>query len=202
MAWARRVDSGVLAAGAGEFFDALLEARGLGLRPQPSASAAGPGARRLLVSGTTSERSREALRRARQRGIPVLPVPDELFHGRGDPTGPLRRWADDATAALDRTPTVVVTIERPTSADPRDAPRLEGLLADAVQRILGRRTVSGIFAEGGATAAAVIRRLGWTRLRVVRELAPGVATLDADGSPGGQITLKPGSYAWPETIWN
>ena len=67
--------------------------------------------------------------------------------------------------------------------------------------VLRRRTVSEVFAEGGATAAAVIRRLGWTRLTVVRELAPGVATMDAEGTPGGRITLKPGSYAWPGAIW-
>ncbi len=79
---------------------------------------------------------------------------------------------------------MVVTIDRPVSNDPADARRLEGLLADVVECVLRRRAVSGVFAEGGATAAAVIRRLGWTRLTVVRELAPGVATLDADGSRG------------------
>ena len=119
-------------------------------------------------------------------------MPDALFHHRGAPNELVQGWAEDAAAAFDRSATVVVTIDRPVSNDPAAASRLEGLLANVVD---------GIFAEGGATAAAVIRRLGWTRLTVVRELAPGVATMDAAGASGGQITLKPGSYAWPETIW-
>jgi hypothetical protein len=41
--------------------------------------------------------------------------------------------------------------------------------------------------------------MGWARLTVLRELAPGVATLAVDG--GGEsllLTIKPGTYAWPE----
>jgi uncharacterized protein YgbK (DUF1537 family) len=200
VAWAGRVEEGLLAAGAAEFFDALLEARGLDRRAHTPADEPGSSQRRLLVSGTTSDRSRRALQEARRRGVPVLPMPDGLFHARGDDAKLIEDWAEDAAAALDRAPAVVVTIDRPVSSDPAAAHRLEGLLADVVKGVLERRTVSDIFAEGGATAAAVIRRLGWTRLAVVRELAPGVATMEAGGSTGGRITLKPGSYAWPETV--
>jgi uncharacterized protein YgbK (DUF1537 family) len=199
-AWAGHVEEGLLAAGAAEFFDALLEARGLDRRTHTPAPEPGPSERRLFVSGTTSDRSRKALHDARERGVPILPMPDGLFHAREAAAKLVEDWAEDAAAALDRSPAVVVTIDRPVSNDPDAAHRLEGLLADVVKGVLERRTVGDIFAEGGATAAAVIRRLGWTRLTVVRELAPGVATMDADGEPGGRITLKPGSYAWPETI--
>ena len=201
LAWASRVDRQLLAAGAAEFFDALLEARGLSWRPAPPAAPPGPSERRLLVSGTTSERSRRALGKARERGVPVLPMPDALFRNRGDATELVCRWAEAASAALDGSPTVVVAIDRPVSNDPADASRLEGLLADVVASVLQRRAVSGVFAEGGATAAAVVRRLGWTRLTVLRELAPGVVTMHADGPQGRPLTLKPGSYAWPEAIW-
>ena len=201
-AWADRVDAGVLAAGGSEFFDALLEARGLDPRPTPSAAPRGPSERRLFVSGTTSDSSRKALQGARALGVPVLPMPDGLFHARGGAADLVAGWAEEAAAALDRSPTVVVTIDRPVSRDKADASRLERLLADVVEGVRQRRAVSGIFAEGGATAAAIIRRLGWTRLTVVQELAPGVATMDAGAPSGGQITLKPGSYAWPEAIWS
>jgi uncharacterized protein YgbK (DUF1537 family) len=202
LAWANRVDEGLLAAGAAEFFDALLEGRGLERRSPVGATALGSSDRRLVVSGTTSDRGRRALQDARERGIPVLPMPEALFHERGAAAELVEGWADDAAAAFDRSPTIVVTIDRPPSNDSAAAHRLEGLLADAVEGVRRRRAVSDVFAEGGATGAAVIRRLGWTRLTVVRELAPGVATMDADASPGGRITLKPGSYAWPETIWD
>ena len=41
--------------------------------------------------------------------------------------------------------------------------------------------VARVFAEGGATAAELVRRMGWPRLTVLRELAPGVATLAVEG---------------------
>jgi uncharacterized protein YgbK (DUF1537 family) len=200
-AWAAAVDETVLAGGGSEFFDALLEARGLVRRADVPAPPPEPSDRRLFVSGTTSDRSRRARQTARELGVPVLPMPDRLFHADGAAPELVDGWADDAAAAFDHSPTVVVTIDRPLSRDRAAARRLEGVLADVVAAVRARREVSGIYAEGGATAAAIIRRLGWTRLTVVRELAPGVATMDTGGRPGGQITLKPGSYAWPESIW-
>jgi hypothetical protein len=40
--------------------------------------------------------------------------------------------------------------------------------------------------------------MGWRRLSVYEELAPGVAALrpEADGAP--VLIVKPGSYWWPE----
>jgi hypothetical protein len=40
--------------------------------------------------------------------------------------------------------------------------------------------------------------MGWSRLTVLRELAPGVATLAVETGESIQLTIKPGSYAWPE----
>jgi uncharacterized protein YgbK (DUF1537 family) len=201
VSWASHVARGILAVGAAEFFDALLEARGFeGRSPGEGLATATTGAR-LVVSGTTSDSGRRALSHARARGIPVLPMPDTLFRGHEATEEALGAWADEAAQALEGAPVVVVTIDREVSGDPAEAPRLEGLLADVVREILERRDVEEIFAEGGATAAAIIRRLGWTRLTVVRELAPGVATMAVEGPRGRRITLKPGSYVWPETIW-
>jgi uncharacterized protein YgbK (DUF1537 family) len=53
---------------------------------------------------------------------------------------------------------------------------------------------------GGATAAAVLRGLGWSRLKVVRVWGPGVVTLQPLAAPGFAVTLKPGSYPWPSGI--
>jgi uncharacterized protein YgbK (DUF1537 family) len=56
--------------------------------------------------------------------------------------------------------------------------------------------------EGGATAAKLVRDLGWQRLNVLRELAPGVVTLGAADGGECAMTMKPGSYSWPEPEGN
>jgi hypothetical protein len=38
------------------------------------------------------------------------------------------------------------------------------------------------------------------RLRVMRELSPGVATLEPVGGAGVWLTIKPGSYRWPAGV--
>jgi uncharacterized protein YgbK (DUF1537 family) len=53
---------------------------------------------------------------------------------------------------------------------------------------------------GGATAASVLRALGWHRLEVVRFWGPGVVSLRPTAAPEFTITLKPGSYPWPAGI--
>jgi hypothetical protein len=42
--------------------------------------------------------------------------------------------------------------------------------------------------------------MGWTRLRVVGELAPGVATLAVGDRDSLRLTIKPGSYVWPDAV--
>ena len=64
-------------------------------------------------------------------------------------------------------------------------------------RVIGRAPVARVFAEGGATAAELVREMGWPRLTVMRELAPGVATLATGRDDAILLTIKPGSYAWP-----
>jgi uncharacterized protein YgbK (DUF1537 family) len=66
------------------------------------------------------------------------------------------------------------------------------------EQVLRQVPVTRVFAEGGATAAELVRRMGWSRLTVLRELAPGVATLAVETGESIQLTIKPGSYAWPE----
>jgi uncharacterized protein YgbK (DUF1537 family) len=87
-------------------------------------------------------------------------MPEALFHGRGASHDLLQSWADAAGAALEESRAVVLAIDRPGSDDSSAANRLGGLLVDAAELVLRRAPVSGLFVEGGATAAAVIQRLG------------------------------------------
>ena len=65
------------------------------------------------------------------------------------------------------------------------------------EQVLRRAPIENVFAEGGATAAELVRCMDWPRLEIVRELAPGVATLAVDGDKKLLLTIKPGSYSWP-----
>ena len=76
--------------------------------------------------------------------------------------------------------------------------RLAAHLVDIAELVLSREQVENIFAEGGATSAELLRRMKWPRLEVRCEWAPGVATLAVAGEASQYLTIKPGSYSWPE----
>jgi len=62
--------------------------------------------------------------------------------------------------------------------------------------------VATLLAEGGATAATICDRIGWSRFTVSDRSPAGVGVL-APLVPGAapRVFIKPGSYAWPKEIW-
>jgi uncharacterized protein YgbK (DUF1537 family) len=102
-----------------------------------------------------------------------------------------------ARQSLDRAGVAVVMSPEPggMEQDPRD---VETLLGQIAASIVSAGQCDWLFAEGGATATAVCRALGWTALEVEAELATGVVVL----KPGAplHLVIKPGSYLWPEEV--
>ena len=80
------------------------------------------------------------------------------------------------------------------------AKRLAQGLVQIAALALAQMPVGRVYAEGGATAAELVRAMGWSRLRLLREVAPGVAALAAGPGQSVVLTIKPGSYAWPAEI--
>jgi uncharacterized protein YgbK (DUF1537 family) len=205
--WARRLDDDTLPAGAAEFFAAFLRATGFRLVEGTSVGVkSAEYATALFVCGSTSSYSRSFCRRCEAHGIPVLRMPPGLFDvssaDRINPQSPklIREWADATVRALEVHPRVMVAIDQPLCREPGLPQILSGHLGEVVERVLNRRPVDHLFAEGGATAIALVRRFGWKRLRVRRELAPGVVCMQVEGMSGPLLTMKPGSYAWPDEV--
>jgi uncharacterized protein YgbK (DUF1537 family) len=103
------------------------------------------------------------------------------------------------TGALRRSSRAVLGIGRPAVSGPSVAVQLAAALTEVAQAVLAGTDVGHVYAEGGATAVRLARRMGWTRLKVVREIAPGVVTAVA-AERRWLLTVKPGSYPWPKAV--
>ena len=205
--WAGQREAGMLPAGASEFFSALLDAipgtptSGLQDSPLTDSQPAGripalPG-RELFVCGTITESSRKFVSAARRRKTPVFSLPQELAWG-----GELSALVADAiaqrvTAVFDVHRRVILNVGLPPVHNPAVARRLSHFVVQIAELVLRRAPIANVFAEGGATAAELVRRMGWARLTVQREHAPGVATLAIEGTRSILLTIKPGTYVWP-----
>jgi uncharacterized protein YgbK (DUF1537 family) len=182
-AWAARTfDSGIPVAGSAPFLSAVLAQRGYGERTPDVPSPGGVRSLRTLIcSGSASPSSRDRIRQAEAAGMPVCRLLES-----GD------RVPDPAAHFA----TTILCIGGPVSRDPVAPERLLDALAGLVAQCISAQRVDHLLLEGGATAACVLRRLGMTRFRVIREWAPGVVTLRAVNGQSLEITIKPGSYPW------
>jgi D-threonate/D-erythronate kinase len=197
--WATRIKPEVLAAGGAEFFAALLRRKGR-VATVPRAVAGNPATRELFVCGTASKSAREFLKGARACKTPVFSLPSELAWG-ADFSDPAKEViARRAVSALNSQPRVILNIGLPSVREPAASRLLTQCLVQLAERVLRGQEVGHVYAEGGATAAALVRRIGWEHLTVLRELAPGVATLAVEGNDALRLTIKPGSYAWPAEV--
>jgi len=191
---AQSVDDLVLPAGAGDFFAALLEARGHDATPVEFAPATSPA---LFVCGSLTAWGRGRPAQCDLHGVPVCVMPPELL-GQSEHPAALHEWVQTTCAALANHGAVMLAIGRVKAIN--HAPLLEARLAQAMTMVLAQMEVARVLLEGGATASAAIRRLQWKHLRAVH-----LAALDLPGlcasEDGPRVFLKPGSYDWPDSVW-
>jgi uncharacterized protein YgbK (DUF1537 family) len=215
--WAARRKPGTLCAGGSGFFDALLTAKAIrscrGNEAEPAFSPRRPPPRgsdarklkvttlpELFICGTTSRSSREFLSAARRNRTPIFSLPRGLARGAAFRRSDVEAAASRAITALRSSPRVILTVGLPPVKGRAAGRRLAIQLVRVAAAVLRRAEIGHVYAEGGATAIALVRRMGWQRLIVRREAAPGVATLKVADSGSLLLTIKPGSYEWPAEI--
>jgi len=201
--WARAGEAKVLRAGGAEFFAANLRADGC----QPVAESArvrkpraARQARELFVCGSNSSAAHEFHASAVAAGVTVIGLPAEAAVA-GTLTNPEHdELVRQAVSAYESKSRVVLRVGLEPVADSARATRLSSCVVQVAQTILGKVAVDRVYAEGGATAVELARALGWARLQVLRELAPGIAALGLKGRRPAELTIKPGSYVWPTDV--
>ncbi|MBN1507090.1 MAG: four-carbon acid sugar kinase family protein [Sedimentisphaerales bacterium] len=200
--WAERLDECTLAAGGADFFQAILDKRLTSGKTLPGKTLTPMKGPKLFVCGSRSETSRRAVAEACRAGIPVCPMPEALLTSpRPSDEGLLRQWADDIVAALAASECAVIAMGQPERYSAPSAHDIRTQAATLVQQVADRTRIREVFIEGGATAGAILRRLGWDTLDVRGEYGPGVVRLGVRKSPEQTVTLKPGSYPWPDGLW-
>jgi uncharacterized protein YgbK (DUF1537 family) len=176
---ASELNTDTLAAGAADFFAALVEARCQ--RPRAAAPSVQIAPPSLLVCGS---RASWPARRAdcEAAGIPLI----ALAEGGGEASG---RFGAMAIGLGER------QLNDPDSA-------LRSFLPRLIEFFLNNSAVKTLLIEGGATAAAIAENFGWTRFAVTARAPAGVGVLQPIGAQAPLVVVKPGSYPWPQEIWD
>lgn len=174
--WVLATDKHTLPAGGADFFRAWLQSR-IPSRKKPSLgeSPAGPA---LLLHGTT----------ATTAGKSAL-----LFNRLRPPA------AKRVAQALQQRGAATVSASSLTLTDPAAPAAISAGFNELALALSGSEAFRHLLIAGGATAASVLKALGWDRFSVVRVWGPGVVSLQPHRL-AITVTLKPGSYPWPAGI--
>jgi D-threonate/D-erythronate kinase len=199
--WASCHNNTMIPAGGAEFFSALLEAKGFTGTGTSETLDFHHNKRTLIVCGSSSFQSHEALHKFRQCGFPVCQIPIAGLN-KVHPAGPsMQQLQNKICEAIERHKLVVAAIDLPISRNHCLAKSLTRFTAQLVENVFREMTVDELFIEGGSTASAIVRRLKWTRFIPCQEMAPGVVRMRVSSRPQTALTVKPGSYSWPVEVW-
>jgi D-threonate/D-erythronate kinase len=192
--WAWLRNKQWLMAGGAEFFGALLKPGA----PIPQSSVSH--GKEMFVCGSASEGTQKFVTDQAQRGVPVFALPDKLAMVGAFDSTEVCALAASVVSALQAKPRVILHVGLRQVRDVSLAEMLAAHLVRVAEAVLRSADMEHVFAEGGATAVGLARCMGWRRLAVKSELASGVVTLSVVGCGGWLLTIKPGSYRWPESL--
>ena len=192
-AWADLSDNTFLLAGGGSFFNALLN-KSYNASP-PSAVGRTPvvDASICLISGTTFTKNVERIRG--YSGI-VSYMPQKIFNAVDINEDEFDSWYQEVKRILQQNRKVVIAIDN-TKSQKADPQNLGLKLAEIAKRIVERTQISELMIEGGSTAYAITRKMGWHSFIPEQELAQGILRMEVIGRNDIHLTIKPGSYEWP-----
>ena len=202
LAWAQKLDDLTLPAGAAEFFATILETRGLKLSDTPIAFEHPKDMTSLFVCTSPSSYSRKAIEQAKIFNVPLCEMPPHLFETEKHPRESIDQWVNDAADAFTQSRAVLVAINRPVSPSRLLARKLCCHTGDMIYHLMKKIQIQELYIEGGATASAIFNRFEWQRFFPSCEIAPGVIRMSLEAQKDFHVTVKPGSYRWPDNIWH
>ncbi len=153
----------------------------------------------LLLSGSTQPESILFATNLKNSNCPVLVFPNTLLE-KNIEDSTLSNWIDQTTQIYNENKKVVLRISDKIIQFEGSSKILKNRMSTAVQQLLEHTTMNELFIEGGATAYDLLQKLNWKSFTPIAELAPGVVRMQYDYDTNKHITLKPGSYKWPEGL--
>lgn len=195
-----------LLAGAGDLFAALLEHEGFAPlaneRPFPGLSRTGAA---LIVCGSTQSTDITTRPYIRQRALPLSSMPRDVFDGSQGASYWLTKIQIlhlGKSAIRPARHGLILNIPYESSGSSAAALRLRTEMAEVVLSLVERLHPAEVIIEGGATAFAVMQRLGWSSFRITEQVAPGVVRMQSLDAPSVHVTFKPGSYPWGDDLFD
>ena len=155
----------------------------------------------LLISGSTHPQSIAFSEKLQNQNCPILQFPEALLNEVMDDEC-FDKWIQKISENYNQNNKIGLRISNEIIQFSNSSIILKSRLSALVKGFLERSNCNELFIEGGATAYDVLKKLEWHAFTPVCELASGVVRMQYNGNPKKHITIKPGSYQWPNGLLN
>jgi uncharacterized protein YgbK (DUF1537 family) len=197
--YAAQLNERILPIGSSVFFEAILEISYPQFRKRITSMSAGfmNAKHTLMIAGSTHENSIKFVEKVRKHfAVFELPV-QWLEHYPADDE--IEKWADNVAENIKKEGPAIITTKR-DQIQSSYAKQTERLYAAITRRILSQTQVDELYIEGGATAWSILKTLDYSSFIPVGEYARGVVRMQVETKKRLYVTIKPGSYLWPEIV--
>ena len=157
--------------------------------------------RKLYLCGSTFQGSRNKVADVHSRSPHVKYMPSGVLWKHAGYESSYCTWVKEVVETIEEEGKVIVAVGEPVSSGEGISNRINSSMAALVKDVFESTRVDDLLIEGGGTASAVLRNMGLTRLVPLYQFEQGVIRMKAENISGLYLTLKPGSYQWPDAVW-
>jgi uncharacterized protein YgbK (DUF1537 family) len=200
--WAEMAGPDWLPVGAAGFFQALLSHHGMPLVNGNKTSGLPENARTLYLCGSTFQGSRDQVAQAYYGTPCVCYMPEDVFWKRKGYEKELDAWVRTVVTTIEKYRKAIIAVREPVIHEPDRSNWIKHNFAVIVKKVFDQTEIEELVIEGGSTASVVLNKIGFTRLIPMHQFQQGVIRMKVETVQNLNLTLKPGSYKWPETVWN
>ena len=198
--WAKKIDAETLPCGAAGFFDAILEKRS-NIKENYDDTSFDDNKNTLYICGSNFPISKQAVLDARDKGHVVVSMPDSIYNNRLYNQELIDQWSDEIIQKYKSNKKIIVSVLQQPGINTIRGGQIKNILGLLVKSILNTIAIDELFIEGGSTAYIITQKLEINAFFPIQSLAPGVARMRVENKKGLCLTVKPGSYVWPKSIW-
>jgi uncharacterized protein YgbK (DUF1537 family) len=155
----------------------------------------------LFVRGSAFANSRKEVEKSAASGAYVTYL-SPLIIDTPNYEKKINDYASEVVAIMQKGENAILAIGEPVLQGKEAADKIKNLMSEVVSNILSKVNVNDLVIEGGATTSAILYKLNFTQFIPTFEYAPGVVRMKIRSKDNIYITIKPGSYQFPEQIWN
>lgn len=197
--WAALSNEPIALCGGSDFFDALLQYQFYNL--ETSIPADIPfGERQLFILGSAMIDNDFHINEIADQGFIVCNMPWPIFNNSAFSGENIDQWVKEILAIYQTSNKLVITMNY-KDLPYKERPHLKLALGEMINTLIKQIAIDELFVEGGATSYAILKEMQADRLTPVQDLARGVTRMELLKYKPLKMTVKPGSYKWPDAIW-